>query len=299
MNIVAVPNWSISNRLDILHSCKVLLDKKGLQIHSIESDIDHNRTVTAFSGNIDHVFSAMQELSELMIPEIDLRNHKGVHPRIGALDVCPFITEDNQFSHLLSGKINAFSEWLTKQFNLPIFLYELSSNKELVSQLPELRKGGFEHMLHKSLYPDFGPELAHPKWGASIIGQRKDLVAMNILYGHSNHLHVQSAVKELSRQIRQNRETGVENFAGVRSLFFWLDSRKLAQISVNITQPENTNLDMLIDFCNDFTAKHCLQYRGSELIGTIRKEYISSKYLWINEEQVCFSPEETMNYQVV
>ncbi len=298
MKIVTVPNWSISNRIDILHECKKIIGNEGLNIHSVESDIDHNRTVTAFSGDLKRVFSCLKKITDIILPEIDLRNHKGVHPRIGALDVCPFITENNEFSLELNNNIELFSTWLTENYNIPVFLYEHSAKNTVNSQLPELRKGGFEHMLHKSLQPDFGPELAHPKWGASIIGQRSDLVAMNVLYAHSNHLHVQSVVKELSRQIRQLREAGEPNFQGVRSLFFWLDSRKLAQISINITKPAETNIDQLIDFCNEFTGKHCLLYRGSELIGTIRDNFAKSSYLNIEDKQICFT-NDAMKYQVV
>lgn len=267
MRILTVPNWSFGRDKDLLALYRDLLTGWDLEIHFLESDLDHNRTVSAFSGNAERVFERLERLAEAAFERIDLNRHVGVHPRIGALDVCPFIPLETTH-YPLRLKIEAFAERIATRFQVPVFLYEKSERGIHPLDLPSLRKGGFGGLLMRELKPDFGPSRAHPLLGASVIGWRDFLIAMNINFYAGELAHV----KEIAKKMRRFRAEGDPKWQGVRALGFPLPSRDLVQVSVNITDPDQTSPDSVVRFVLDEARRFNLKHSGNELIGVLRPE---------------------------
>ncbi len=272
MRVLTVPNWSFGRDRRLLLACREALDRWPLAVHFCESDVDHNRTVTAFSGEQEPVEEALLDLARLVLPAIDLNRHTGVHPRIGGLDVCPFLPLAP-----LSTKVRRerFLSWvegvgasLAEAFEIPVFLYEKSERGRHESDLPTLRSGGFGGLLDRPLRPDFGPTRAHPHLGATVLGWRDFLIAMNANLRTTDL----SAAKRVAGAIRRLRAEGDPRFLGVRSLGFPLASRELVQVSINVTMPDLTPIDPILEFVAGHAWDMGVEVAEHELIGVIREQ---------------------------
>ena len=282
MRLLTVPNWSFGRDRDLLNIFRDLLEGWGLAIHFLRSDVDHNRTVSAISGDAEVIFERLERLAEAAFERIDLNRHVGVHPRIGALDVCPFLRLDDE-PYPLDLKIEAFAQRLAERFDLPIYLYEKSERGQHAFDLPTLRQAGFGGLLGKELTPDFGPTHAHTFLGATVMGERDFLIAMNVNF-RSDDL---SFVKRLAKHIRASRDEGDQRFTGVRALGLPLVSRNLVQLSLNLTQPDLTPPDSVIEWALAAARKAGVQHVENELIGVIRESDLPrATRLPVNREQV-------------
>jgi len=264
MQLLAVPNWSYARIRDIDHAVRDLLDVGNVQTHYAQGDVDHGRTVTAYSGPHDAVFGMTQRLAERILPTIDLPRHTGVHPRIGAMDVAPFLRLDVGPPPL--AEVEAFAAQFADTFAVPVYLYERSERGRHETDLPTLRRGGFGGLIERELNPDFGPDRAHPQWGASVIGVRDWLLAVNVNLSTPDP----AAAKEMARRIRLARQEGDERFLGVRSLGFTLGSRTQSQLSLNFTLPDITPVDPVVEWAMDLSTVLGTRVVGTELIGVIR-----------------------------
>jgi glutamate formiminotransferase len=285
MRLLTVPNWSFGRDTDLLRKFSDALSSPGITVHYLEGDVDHNRTVSAFSGDVDEVFEKLHALADLAFDRVDLNRHVGVHPRIGALDVCPFVAlpEWNVDFAALDLKVQDFAEDLALRWDLPVFLYEKSEKGRHEADLPSLRKGGFGGLIGRELRPDFGPKLAHARLGVTILGVRDFLIAMNV------NLQTDEIViaKELARRIRTMRLDGDERFLGVRALGFPLRSRNLCQVSINLTLPDLTPVDPIVKWIAKEALNADVAVAGTELIGVIRqKDVPTATRLPINPAQV-------------
>jgi glutamate formiminotransferase len=289
MRILTVPNWSFGRDKLLLRRFEEILSDPDIQLHYLESDIDHNRTVSGFSGEFELVGKKILQLAAEAFDSIDLNRHTGVHPRIGALDVCPFVsafeplTEEAQSE--LNSQIRSLGELIAETFEVPVFLYEKSEAGRHEADLPTLRKGGFGGLLERDLNPDFGPNRAHPRLGATVLGLRDFLIAMNV------HLREPSGDHRIAlrtaRMIRDLRNEGDERFLGVRALGFFLPSRNLSQVSLNLTLPDLTPVDPIVDFIRQEASIKGCAYAGSQLIGVIRrKDLVAATHLPVKPEQV-------------
>ncbi|MBL8059343.1 MAG: hypothetical protein JNK63_01355 [Chthonomonas sp.] len=282
MRLLTVPNWSFGRDKDLLRLFDDLLQGWGLTIHFLQSDVDHNRTVSAFSGEAEVVFERLERLCEAAFERIDLNRHMGVHPRIGALDVCPFLRLDDEV-YPLKLKIEAFAQRLSDRFDLPIYLYEKSEQGKHANDLPTLRKGGFGGLLGQELSPDFGPNHAHKFLGATVMGERNFLIAMNVNFRSDNL----DFVRRLARQMRVSRDEGDARFTGIRALGLPLVSRHMVQLSMNLTQPDLTPPDAVVEWALAAARKAGVQHAENELIGVIRESDLPrATRLPVKREQV-------------
>lgn len=282
MRLLTVPNWSFGRDRDLLRLFEDLLTG-WVTIHDLNSDVDHNRTVTAFSGEADVVFERLERLAEAAFERLDLNRHIGVHPRVGALDVCPFVRVSEE-PYPLATKIELFAQRLASRFDLPVFLYERSEKGRHAADLPTLRAGGFGGLLLRGdLGADFGPARAHPRLGATIMGERPFLLALNVNF-HGDEV---ALAKRIAKDIRDMRQSGDDRFTGVRSLGFFLTSRSQVQVSINITQPDEVRVDPLIEWVMEQGRRHGLTFAGTELIGVIRESDVPfATRLKIRDSQV-------------
>jgi len=241
--VLTVPNWSCFLDEDVRSELEAGLAGTGVQVHDFSSNRDHGRTVAAFGGDWSEVVSGLNWLSEQLLPRIDLRQATGVHPRLGALDVCPFVAIGMAEADLLQ-KVPTFARDWSTRFGVPVEFYEKSGSRSL----PEVRKLGKAGLA--------------TRWGQATMGVRDFLLAFNL---NSAHVSIEQA-RGVARQIRHDRDAGDRRLAGVRCLAFSLAHRGMVQLSFNVTQPDRVSLDDLVDLVEGAARVEW----EPELIGVIR-----------------------------
>ncbi|HVT11199.1 MAG TPA: hypothetical protein VHE55_02950 [Fimbriimonadaceae bacterium] len=310
MRILTIPNWSFGRDTDLLNKFRDALEEAQLDVHYLQGDVDHNRTVSAFSGESGAVFAALERLCELAFDRIDLNHHVGVHPRIGALDVCPFLSlpaasvghapqsapslpppkasslgpapQPVALDRLLAD-VEVFAAKIAGRFELPIFLYEKSERGRHEADLPSLRKGGFGGLVGRELNPDFGPSFAHPRLGVSVVGVREFLIAMNVNIAGEDP----GVAKQIATEIRNLRASGDHRFLGVRALGFSLASVGLSQVSLNLTLPDLTPVDPIVEWIMEQSARAGRRFVATELVGVIRRRDLAeATRLSVREAQI-------------
>ena len=263
--IECVPNFSEGqNPKTIAEIADAIKQTSGVQLLHITSDPDHNRTVMTFIGEpkpvITAAFAAIETASKL----IDLNQHQGVHPRIGATDVCPLvplknisIEECNEYAEELAQKV-------ANELYIPIYLYESSAKTPERQLLANIRQGNYEGLKTKiqERKPDFGPSKLGPA-GATVIGVRKILIAYNINL-ESTDLKIAQAIAKKLRE----KDGGLKS---IRALGLTINQKNCVQVSCNITDYNITRPRQVFDFVAQEAAKHHIQIRESELIGLIPK----------------------------
>ncbi len=266
MRLLAAPNWSFGRDNGLQRAFRDALEAEGAEIHFLKGDLDHNRTVSAFSGDAPQVRRWIMALAELALPSIDLNRHMGCHPRIGALDVCPFIpyAPHTDFEELNAWVEETAAEFAAR-FDVPVMLYEKSARKGKAA-LPDLRRPGFGGLLAGDVNSDFGPRQAHPRHGATVMGARGFLIALNVNLKEEDA----AAARTLARHVRVRRRDGDPMFRGVRALGFTLPSQGLSQLSMNLTQPNDTPIDPILKWAQEHAQLIGVESAGPELIGVIR-----------------------------
>ncbi len=263
MPILCVANWSEGRNEVTLGDIRWALHGGNCDVHFDGADPDHNRIVTAFSGDPDDVRKTLLAVTSAAFDAIDMRKHQGVHPRIGALDVCPFIIlkESEDLDHLLDWAAR-IAEQIAAKYKLPIFFYEKSETGKHARDLPALRKGQYEGLVGRTLDPDCGTPDVNPWLGATVMGVRDWLLAVNIeLSDPDPH-----QAKQLAKRIRELRSSD-PRFQGVRALGLPLPSRNRSQISMNLTRPDDTTFDRILEWVKGEGAPVV----ATELIGVIRQ----------------------------
>jgi glutamate formiminotransferase len=236
---------------------RAVLAANGVCIHDVSSDVDHGRTVTAFSGEFVRVAAAMDTLAERLLPEIDLAIASGVHPRIGALDVVPFVSpnaDPNLVAH-----VDKWAERFASRWEIPMIRYADSSVNR--RRLPDVRKS-------VPGIPDFGPTGSHPTWGRTVFGVRGFLIAANVILASPD---VEIA-KRIARRIRYARDAGDADWVGVRALGFPLPSRGHTQVSLNITEPDAVDIAECFRNIERMAGEAGAEVAGRELVGVIRPQ---------------------------
>lgn len=265
--ILTVPNWSFGRDRRLLSDVQDLLVAHDVRVHFARSDVDHNRTVTAFSGGADAVHRALISVAERVLPGIDLNRHVGVHPRVGGLDVCPFVPLSPEAMGDALVLAETVAADLAGRFEVPVYLYERSERGRHEADLPSLRRGGFGGLAGRELRADFGPSRAHARLGVTVLGVRDFLIAMNVNLATEDV----GLAKELARRIRALRQEGDARFLGVRALGLPLPSRGLTQVSTNLTLPDLAPIDPVIEWVRDEARGRRVSVSDTELIGVIRR----------------------------
>jgi len=269
--ILCIPNFSEGRDETTIRAIADAAASAGVKIHHLSWDYDHHRMVLAFSGMPVQVKRAVLRAGAVAIERIDLNCHQGAHPRIGAVDVVPFVP----LSGLTREEAVAFSLQVAKSFarrlRVPVYLYEHSARAGRPRDLPTLRKGGFEGWLGKRLVgeraPDFGPKRLHPTAGATIMGVRDPLIAFNL-----NLRPPEVAIaRQIARQIRAERDSEPA-LRGVRALGLWLPTRQVAQVSLNLTQTEQTDLFRVTEAVRRMARALGAEVAETELIGVLSAE---------------------------
>jgi glutamate formiminotransferase len=248
----------------IARFCDSVESVPGCYLLDVHRDGDHNRSVYTLVGEPKEILEGTYRLVVAAVNSIDLNRHQGVHPRIGAADVVPFIPLMGITIQDCIDISLKFAERLASEWEIPIYLYGLASRREDRTELSQIRRGQFEGLkaerqLAGLIQPDFGPDRVHPTAGATIVGVRQVLIAFNVF--------LQRAELPLLRTIARRVRERTGGLPGVRALGLQLANRRLSQISMNLVDFRRTA--PLQAFCavRRLAATTGLNVLGSEIVG--------------------------------
>lgn len=270
--IEAVPNISEGQRPLILNKLATAVQQvKHVRLLDLSSDISHNRSVLTLLGCPESVLQALTNLYAITTSGIDLRIHRGVHPRMGAIDVVPFIPIRNASMNDCKQLARQLAADVASRFDIPIYLYEEAATQPERKALENIRRGQFEGLTQKMKddrwAPDFGPLRPHPSAGASAIGAREPLIAFNV--------NLKTENLTIARQIAANIRARNGGLAHVKALGFALTHRSLVQVSVNLTNYRITSLFRVFSTIEMEAKKLQVEVVDSEIVGLVPKEAIS------------------------
>lgn len=264
--IESVPNVSEGVRGDVVQALvdairgvpnTLLLDRTA--------DPSHNRAVFTMAGSGNDVLDSLVRLVEVAVARIDLRTHHGVHPRMGAVDVVPFIPIQDARLVDCVDLSHRFAAIVAGRFDLPVFLYEASASAPHRRRLEDVRRGQFEGLDRKLLspgwQPDYGPARPHPTAGALITGARQPLIAFNI--------DLATADVQVARQIAGRIRERDGGLPCVKALGLSLPHRGRAQVSMNLTDYTRTDIQTLFDAVEREAHALGVDVHEAELIGLI------------------------------
>ncbi len=254
----------------------------GAYLLDVYAGASTNRTVLTLAGNPEAIKKAIYKIFKKASELIDMRNHKGVHPRIGAVDVCPFIpVRDITMKECIDITKNV-GEKVAEELSIPIYLYAESATDEKRKDLSNIRKGGYEKLREKiknpEWKPDFGEAKFNEKSGASVIGARDFLIAFNInLDTKDKNIANMIAKKVRGSGTIKTDETGRNvripgALKGIKAIGWYIEELDCAQVSSNLTDFRMTPLYRLFEEVKKEARKLGTEVTGSELVGLIPEE---------------------------
>lgn len=231
-----VPNLSEGRRPEVVARLAAAASSgPGVRLLDFSSDPDHNRSVLTLAGEPESLHQGLLALYEAAIAEIDLNRHQGVHPRIGAVDVTPFVPLGDTPMEVAVAAANRLAP-VVARLGLPVYLYERAARRPERTLLADIRRGGFEGLAARladpAWAPDFGPSHPHPTAGATVIGARFFLIAFNAVLATADV----SVARAIARRVRESGG----GLSAVRAMGVHLASRDLAQVSMNLVDYRRT-----------------------------------------------------------
>jgi glutamate formiminotransferase len=289
-----VPNFSEGRDLEKIEKIvNPFRGKNGVKLLDYQNDEDHHRSVVTVVGEPEPLMSAVVESIGVAVELIDMRAHKGQHPRMGAVDVVPFIPIKNVSVQEAVDISKATAKLTADAYSLPIFLYEQSATRPERRNLATIRKGQFEAMAEKlsqvDWAPDFGPARVHPSAGVTAMGARMPLVAFNVNLD-TDRLEIADQIAKQVRHIngglRYCKGIGIE-----------LKDRGIVQVSMNMTDYTKTALYRVVELIKIEARRYGVNVVGSEIIGLVPMEaLIDSAVYYLGVED--FSMSQVLEYRI-
>lgn len=265
--IECVPNYSEGRdmqKVEQIVDC--FRGKKGVKLLDYQTDPNHNRCVVTVIGEPEQLRDAVIASFEQAVKLIDMTKHEGQHPRMGAVDVVPFIPCRNTTLEEADAVAKEVAKAVGEKYGVPCFLYEASASAPHRENLAKIRKGQFEGMAEKmkdkELWaPDFGPETIHPTAGVSAIGARMPLVAFNVNLDTPN--------LDIANQIAKRIRHIGGGYRYVKAIGIMLDDRNLAQVSMNLTDYTKTSVYRAFEAIKMEAKRYGVNVLESELVGLV------------------------------
>ncbi len=292
--IESIPNISEGRNQEVIEACvDQIRTTAGCTLLNYSSDPNHNRTVITYIGDAKGVEEASVKLAKKAVELIDLTRHTGEHPRMGCVDVMPFVPIKDATNEECIELSKTVGRRIAEEADLPVFLYEMSAQKPVRKNLATIRKGQFEGMSEKvkdpEWEPDFGGARIHPTGGVVAVGARPPLVAYNL---NLNTSDVQIA-KNIAKVIRE-KDGGLAN---VKAMGFMLEDRNIAQVSINMTDYRVTPLYRVTELVKTEAKRYGVKVIGSEVIGLCpMKALIDSAEYYLQIEDFDFEGQVLENY---
>jgi len=292
--IECVPNFSEGRDLDVIRQITGTIESvDGVSLLDVDPGASTNRTVVTFVGGpeatVEAAFRAIQKAAEL----IDMRKHKGAHPRMGATDVCPFIPVSNVSWEEAIACAKQLGRRVGEELNIPVYFYEKAAKDKSRANLSVIRageyEGFFEKIRQREWKPDFGPAVFNEKSGATVIGARDFLVAYNVNLNTKAVRRANSVAFDVREQGRVKTEDGTPSgkpvldangeavripgmLKHVKAIGWFVKEYGIAQVSMNLTNIEETPLHVAFDACVEAASKRGLRVTGSEIVGMVPKK---------------------------
>lgn len=269
--VECVPNFSEGRRPEVIDSIVGAARASGpVRVLDRSSDADHNRTVLTLAGTPDAVRAAVEALVAAAVTSIDLRSHKGHHPRMGAVDVIPFVPIRDITMAECVALARTVGASIAGRHDLPVYLYEEASSAPHRRDLAAVRKGEFEgfpdKMRDPQWAPDFGPARVHPTAGCTAVGAREFLIAFNI--------NLDTADVEVAQRIAKAIRHSSGGLRYVKAMGVLLEDRRLAQVSINMTDFRRTPLFRVYEMVRSEAARWGASIVGSEIVGLVPQDAI-------------------------
>jgi len=266
MLIECIPNVSEGRRTEIVAAMAAALRGiPGVRLLDHSSDPSHNRSVFTMAGDATGIERAVLALFERAVADIDLRGHSGEHPRLGAVDVVPFVPIEGVTMADCVALARKVGAEVAARFQIPVYLYEEASANPARKNLEDIRRGEFEGLAKKMATagwtPDFGPATPHPSAGAAVIGARMPLIAYNINLA-TDRLDV---AKKIAAAIRHS--SGGYRF--VKAMGITLEDRGIVQVSMNLTNFEKTPIFRVFETVKREAARYGVAILESEIVGLV------------------------------
>jgi len=262
--VESVPNYSEGRRPEVVDRlAAAAAGTPGVHLLDRTSDASHNRSVLTLAGEAEAVTRALEATIEVAIRDIDMEQHTGEHPRIGAVDVIPFVPLGDATIDDAIGLARSFGQRVAARFEIPVYLYARAAVRPDRVRLADVRRGGYEGLRDEigqnGREPDFGPARTHPRAGAVAVGARPFLIAWNI--------NLESADVELAKRIaRRVRESG-GGLPAVQANGFMIEELGCAQVSMNLLDFTTTPMWRVWEEVRAVAAEDGITLRESELIG--------------------------------
>jgi glutamate formiminotransferase len=266
MLIESVPNVSEGRRPEVIAAMADAIRRvAGAKLLDHSSDPSHNRSVFTLVGDAAGVERAVLELFARALADIDLRTHRGEHPRLGAVDVVPFVPIEGATMADCVALANKVGAAIADRFQVPVYLYEEASTNPARKNLEDIRRGEFEGLAAKMATagwaPDFGPSTPHPSAGAVVVGARMPLIAYNINLA-TNRLDV---AKKIAAAIRFSSG----GYRYVKAMGVALEERGMVQVSMNLTNYEKTPIFRVFETVKREALRYGVEIVDSEIVGLV------------------------------
>jgi len=292
--IECVPNFSEGRDLEIIRQIAAAIESvEGIALLNVDPGASTNRTVVTFAGSpeaaVEAAFRGIKKAAEL----IDMSKQHGAHPRMGATDVCPFIPVSDVSWEEAIACANALGKRVGEELKIPVYLYEKATKDPARSNLSIIRAGEYEGFFEKikepEWKPDFGPAVYSERSGATVIGAREFLVAYNVNLNTRATRRATSVAFDVRENGRVKTEDGTATgkkvldangepvrvpgmLKHVKAIGWYVEEYGMAQVSMNLTNLEETPLHVAFDACEEAATKRGLRVTGSEVVGMLPKK---------------------------
>ncbi len=300
--VECVPNFSEGRNSEIIEAiANAIRNTPGCTLLDVDPGKSTNRTVYTFVGSPEAVLEGALTSARVAYKLIDMRHHKGEHPRMGAMDVCPFIPVSDVTMDECVALSEEFGRRASAELGIPIYLYEYSAKADYRRKLPDIRAGEYEGLPEKLLKPewrpDFGPAEFIPNWGATATGARNFLIAYNV-----NVLGTKQQAHRIALNLRETGR-GIDNpglLKEVKAIGWWVDEYNMAQISMNLTNYEITPPHIAFESAKAQAKLLNVGIAGSELVGLIPLKAIlmAADYYIKNENLIILEEEQKIKLAI-
>jgi len=268
--VECVPNFSEGRNKETIEAIRTLIQKhKDVTLLDFTPDVDHNRTDVTIVGSPEAVKAAVLDIAMKCVELIDMNKHKGEHPRMGAIDVVPFIPVSEVTMEECVALANAFAKEFSEKTQVPCFLYEDAAKREDRRNLADVRRGEYEGIKEElgnnpDRVPDYGPNKAHTTAGATAVGARFFLIAFNVNLGTTD---VEIA-KAIAKGVRQSSG----GYRYVKAMGFEIKERGIVQVSMNLTNYMKTPIFRVFETIKNEAHRFGVPVIGSEIVGLVPME---------------------------
>lgn len=278
MKIVeSVPNFSEGRREEVVRAIVAEAEKyDGVWVLDWSMDPDHNRSVVTLIGVPEKILDALFDMAKKAVELIDLRHHRGEHPRMGAVDVIPLVPVMNISMDECVELSKELGKRIGEVLKVPVYLYEKSATKPERENLANIRKGEFEGFFEKikdpNWKPDFGPDEVHPTAGVVAVGAREYLIAYNVNLA-TNDLSIAKKIAKAVRHISGG-------FRYVKAIGLELKEKGMVQVSMNLTNYKKSPIFRVFETIKREAARYGVNVVESEIIGMVPLQAVLDSFMW-------------------